>query len=74
MNSKEFYKGLSEDVKAKIKACKSEAEMMGVLDAEKIELDPAVLDEVSGGGPVGNFCPSHTGGTSKKLCDCHLDC
>ena len=49
MNRREFYDGLSEDVKAKIKACKSDEEMMGVLDAEKIELDPAVLDEVSGG-------------------------
>ena len=50
MNQKEFYNSLSEDVKAKIKACKSEAEMMQVLDEEKIELDPELLDEVSGGG------------------------
>ncbi len=50
MNKKEFYNSLSEDVKAKIKACKSEEEMMRVLDAEKIELDPELLDEVSGGG------------------------
>ena len=49
MNRKEFYNSLSEDVKAKIKACKSEEEMMSVLDAEKVELDPELLDEVSGG-------------------------
>ena len=60
MNQKEFYNSLSEDVKAKIKACKSEAEMMGVLDAEKIEVDPELLDEVSGGlgGPQWQQLPS----------------
>ena len=60
MNQKEFYNSLSEDVKAKIKACKSEAEMMGVLDEEKIELDPELLDEVSGGGNCGLGC-AHCG-------------
>ena len=61
MNQKEFYNSLSEDVKAKIKACKSEAEMMGVLDAEKIELEPELLDEVSGGKLLCNglFCGDH---------------
>ena len=49
MNRKEFYESLSEEVKAKLKACKNEEEMMKVLEDEKIELDPALLDEVSGG-------------------------
>ena len=49
MNRKEFYNTLSEDVKAKIKACKTEEEMMRVLDEEKIALDPEVLEGVSGG-------------------------
>ena len=49
MNRREFYDGLSEDVKAKLKACRSEEEMMKVLDEEKIELDPELLDGVSGG-------------------------
>jgi len=49
MNRKEFYESLSEDVKAKLKACKSDEEMMKVLDEEKIELDPELLDEVNGG-------------------------
>ena len=53
MNRKEFYESLSEDVKAKLKACKSDEEMMKVLDEEKIELDPELLDEVNGGV---NFC------------------
>ena len=49
MNRKEFYNTLSEDVKTKIKACKTEEEMMKVLDEEKIELDPELLDSISGG-------------------------
>ena len=53
MNKKEFYNSLSEDVKAKLKACKTNEEMMKVLDEEKVALDPALLDEVSGGGPKG---------------------
>lgn len=62
MNQKEFYNSLSEDVKAKIKACKSEAEMMSVLDAEKIELDPELLDEVSGGKKVNCSLGCSSGG------------
>ena len=49
MNRKEFYDTLSEDVKTKIKACKTEDEMMKVLAEEKIELDTALLGSVSGG-------------------------
>ena len=49
MNRKEFYNTLSEDVKAKIKACKTEEEMLRVLAEEKIELDSELLDSVSGG-------------------------
>ena len=61
MNRKEFYESLSEDVKARLKACKSEEEMMSVLDEEKIELDPGILDEVSGGKLICNglFCGDH---------------
>ena len=49
MNRKEFYNTLSEDVKAKIKACQTEEEMLRVLSEEKIELDPDLLEGVSGG-------------------------
>ena len=49
MNQKEFYDSLSEDIKERLKACKTEEEMMKVLDEEKIELDPGLLDEASGG-------------------------
>ena len=55
MNRKEFYNTLSEDVKTKIKACKTEEEMMNVLAQEKIELDPELLDSVSG-GHFGGMC------------------
>ena len=64
MNRKEFYNSLSEDVKAKLKNCKTEEEMMSVLDAEKIELAPELLDEASVAGgycrhyfPCGGNCP-----------------
>ena len=49
MNRKEFYESLSEETKAKIRACKNEQEMLKVLAEEKIELDPELLDGVSGG-------------------------
>jgi len=62
MDRKEFYESLSEDVKAKLKACEAEEEMMKVLDAEKIELDPELLDEASGGYRT---CPEH-----QRPCQC----
>ena len=40
MNRKEFYDSLSDEVKAKIKACQSEREMLKVLEEEQIELSP----------------------------------
>ena len=49
MDLKEFYNNQSEEVKAKFKACKSEAEILKVLDEEGIKLDPEILDEISGG-------------------------
>ena len=49
MDLKEFYNSLSENVKEKLKACASEEEMLKVLEKENIELDPEVLEKVSGG-------------------------
>ena len=67
MNRKEFYSTLSEDAKNKIKACKTEEEMMKVLAEEKIELVPELLESVNGGstdqcacfGDYGIPCGSH---------------
>ncbi len=56
MNRQEFYNSLSEDVKARIKACKSEEEMLKVLREESIELDPELLETVSGGNSAGCTC------------------
>ena len=68
MNRKEFYESLSEETKAKIRACKNEQEMLKVLAEEKIELDPELLDGVSGGNdqldPVG----------CEKKCEDYLSC
>lgn len=49
MNRKEFYNSLSDEVKEKIKTCKSEEEMLAVLQEEQIELSPDLLESVSGG-------------------------
>ena len=67
MNRKEFYNTLSEDVKEKIKACQTEEEMLRVLSEEKIELDPELLDSVSGGR-------SGKLGRSGKPCNDHCSC
>ena len=56
MDRKEFYESLPEDVKEKIKACKSEAEMLKVLEDEQIELSPELLDGVAGGDVGVNGC------------------
>ena len=49
MNRKEFYNSLSDEVKEKIKACRSEEDMLKVLQEERIELSPDLLEGVSGG-------------------------
>jgi hypothetical protein len=49
MNRKEFYNSLSDEVKEKIKACRSEEEMLKVLQEDRIELSPDLLEGVSGG-------------------------
>ena len=68
MNRKEFYESLSEETKAKIRACKSEQEMLKVLAEEHIELDPELLDGVAGGNQ--NDPP---GGCDHK-CEDHKSC
>jgi hypothetical protein len=68
LDLKEFYQGLSDEAKEKLKACKSEEEALQVLKDEKIELDPDLLDAVSGG--MGN---ESTGGCSYLYCD-HCAC
>ena len=49
MKRKEFYESLSDEVKAKIKACRSDEEMLKVLEEGQIELSPDMLDAVAGG-------------------------
>lgn len=58
MNLKEFYDSLSEDLKAKVRACKSADEFQNLMKQESIELDPGLLDEMSGGAPY--TCPFNT--------------
>ena len=68
MNKKEFYESLSDEVKAKIKACKTEEETLKVLQDEKIELDPELLDKVSGGND--NWEGSGCNEVCNKYCGC----
>lgn len=49
MNQKEFYDSLSDEMKAKVGACKSMDEFKALLKAEPIEMDPELLEKVSGG-------------------------
>ena len=67
MNRKEFYESLSEETKAKIRACKNEQEMLKVLAEEKIELDPELLDGVSGGNNQLDI-------SCNKKCEDHESC
>ena len=69
MNRKEFYNTLSDDVKEKIKACKTEDEMLKVLGEEGIALDDELLEGVSGG--YGDGCWDHCTEVYRKgTCSC----
>lgn len=46
---KDFYNSLNCDIKQKLKACKSQEEMLKVLKDEHIELGEDLLKSVSGG-------------------------
>ena len=74
MNRKEFYNTLSEDVKTKIKACKTEEEMMRVLEEEKIELDSELLESVSGGASDRDFNRECGGLCDKGSCGSACGC
>jgi hypothetical protein len=55
MNS-EFFKSLPEDVKEKLKKCKSEEEAMDVLKDNMVEIPPEELKKVAG-GDCWDHCP-----------------
>ncbi len=58
MTKKELFESLTEEQKAKFKACKSREEFEKALKEECIELSPEILEEVSGGGysPIFGEC------------------
>ena len=51
MDRKEFYNSLSDDIKQKLKECKTDEEMLKVLSENKIKLDDELLSGIAGGGP-----------------------
>ena len=57
MDRKEFYNSLDDGIKAKLKECKTEEEMLKVLSENKIKLDDELLKGVAGGGP--HHCSSN---------------
>ena len=63
----ELLKGLSEEQIAKIKACKSQEEMLELAKQEGLELTDEQLEAVSGGCATGNYppCPN-CGGTETE--------
>ena len=55
-----FFDKLSDEIKGKLKSCKTEEELKSVLTEAGIELDQAVLEAVSGGAPCHQY--------SKPIC------
>lgn len=66
----ELLKGLSEEQIAKVKACKSQEELLALAKAEGIQLSEEQLEAVSGGGCSGTdtrkVCP-HCGSKNTEL-------
>ena len=59
MNKQEFYASLPEELKEKLKACKTEEEMKALLKGAQIELPDELLEAVSGGMYLRNECDPH---------------
>ena len=57
----ELLKGLTEEQIAKIKACKSNEEILKVAKEEGVELTDEQLEAVSGGACVDLICPKCSG-------------
>ena len=67
MNS-DFFKSLPEDVKKRLKNCKSEEEAMDILKENMIEIPAGELKNVSGGGSA-NGVTADEYGTTCPLCE-----
>ena len=49
---KKYFDGLSDEMRAKVKSCKSSEELISLAKTEGIELTNEQLDAISGGGSV----------------------
>ena len=61
MNKQEFYASLPEELKEKLKACKSEEEMKALLKGAQLELPDELLEAVSGGWITCGKCVTDCG-------------
>ena len=64
----EFFKSLPEEVKEKLKNCKSEEEAMDILKDNMIEIPAGELKNISGGGMYGcdKYNPLECPGDSRE--------
>ena len=66
MNKKEFFANLPEELKEKLKACRSEEEMNALLKGAQLELPDELLEAVSGG----DMTPHPVSCNSFRIEDC----
>ena len=66
----ELLKGLTEEQIAKVKACKSQEEMLAFAKEEGIELTDEQLEAVSGGACTQTVSPGHGYGEVAKCPKC----
>ena len=59
MNKNEFFANLPDELKERLKTCKTEEEIKALLKGAQIELPDELLEAVSGGMYLGNDCDPH---------------
>lgn len=64
--SKEILDGLSEDMRQKVSACTSAADLLALVKSEGVKLTPEQMEMVSGG----NFWDGKNDGTDYELPEC----
>ena len=58
MAIQDMYTNLTKEQKEKIKACKTQKELLRVMSEESIELTDDQMEAISGGGPLADWADS----------------